>query len=91
MCALASFCSLGRWGMQFARCLQAPSLRGPMRDSIGCDDENFSSPKESRLRVSGERLYFLTQRYCFCPTLFDSMQKTARDCKRLCVSGFNSV
>ena len=33
--------------------LAAPSLRGPMRDSIGCDDENFSSPKESRLRVSG--------------------------------------
>ena len=27
-------------------------LFGPTRKSVGCDDENFSSPKESRLRVS---------------------------------------
>ena len=26
-------------------------LLGPTRKSVGCDDENFSSPKESRLRV----------------------------------------
>ena len=32
----------------------APSLTGPTRSiSVGCDDENFSSPKESRLRASG--------------------------------------
>ena len=28
-----------------------PPLPGPTRKSVGCDDENFSSPKESRLRV----------------------------------------
>ena len=32
---------------------EKPLHRGPMRESIGCDDENFSSPKESRLRASG--------------------------------------
>ena len=30
---------------------EKPLHRGPMRESIGCDDENFSSPKESRLRA----------------------------------------
>ena len=29
----------------------APSLWGPTRKSVGCDGENFCSPKESRLRV----------------------------------------
>ena len=30
---------------------EKPLHRGPMRESIGCDNENFSSPKESRLRA----------------------------------------
>ena len=34
-------------------------LLGPTRKNVGCDDENFSSPKESRLRVlRGEASYF---------------------------------
>ena len=32
-----------------------------MRDSIGCDDENFSSLKESRLRVSGGEASLLSR------------------------------
>ena len=37
-----------------------PPLLGPTRKSVGCDDENFSSPKESRLRVlKGEAFFSL--------------------------------
>ena len=37
-----------------------PPLLGPTRKSAGCDDEHFSSPKESRLRVlKGEAFFSL--------------------------------
>ena len=35
-----------------------PPLLGPTRKSVGCDDENFSSPKESRLRVLRGEAFF---------------------------------
>ena len=37
-----------------------PLHKGSMRESIGCDDENFSSPKESRLRaIRGGSFFFI--------------------------------
>ena len=42
-------------------------LLGPTRKSVGCDDENFSSPKESRLRVlKGEAASYLFHMSTLC-------------------------
>ena len=58
-------------------------LLGPTRKSVGCDEERFISPEESRLRVFGRgRLpLFLLRRYDIYFWHLDEMQSSAKYCK----------